>query len=125
MGTKHRLFSQAFAALGLVLLGILPIVMNNAYLGLFVATVLNAVGCGFIELISSPLFLLLIIIMICGAASEVIVGQWASLFMEQGLGFSKVIGDIMGPCMFAILMGIGRILYSVLSKKLNLPRLKS
>jgi fucose permease len=57
--------------------------------------------------------------MICGAASELTMGQWSSLFMEQGLGLSKVLGDIAGPCMLAILMGVGRILYGVLSNKIS------
>jgi len=71
------------------------------------------------ELFSAPLFLLLILLMVCGAASELVVAQWASLFMEQGLGLSKVIGDIAGPCMFAVLMGVGRILYSIFSNKIS------
>ena len=201
------IFSQLCAVLGLVLLGVLPTVMTNAFAGLVIATVLSAVGCGLIELtfspimnalptsnkqkasamsfmhsfycwgvaitiiistvflhftsgaawwflpiiwaalplinlilfirvplpehvgkkertpikelLSSSLFLLLLLMMICGAASELVVAQWASLFMEQGLGLSKVLGDIAGPCMFAILMGVGRILYSVLSNRIS------
>jgi len=199
--------SQCCAAIGLVLLGVLPTVIGNAFIGLIIATVFSAVGCGLIELafspimnalptppnqkaaamsfmhsfycwgvagtiivstlflhfmssvewwllpiiwavlplanlilftkvplpehvdkeertpiknlFSSPVFLLMILLMFCGAASELVVAQWSSLFMEQGLGLSKVLGDIAGPCMFAILMGIGRILYSALSRKIS------
>ena len=200
-------FSQCCAVFGLVLLGVLPTIMENTFVGLVIATTISAVGCGIIELtlspimealpaplnqkasamsfmhsfycwgvactillstlflhvvgsaawwylpilwallplfnmflflkvpfpehierkertpikelFATPLFLLLILLMVCGAASELVVGQWASLFMEQGLGLSEVIGDIAGPCMFAILMGIGRILYSILSNRIS------
>jgi len=200
-------FSQCCAAVGLVLLGVLPTIMSNAFAGLIIASTLSAIGCGLIELtfspimealpapqnqkasamsfmhsfycwgvagtiivstsflhfmsatawwylpilwavlpllnmilfikvplpeqvkrkertpikelFSSPLLFLLILLMICGAASELVVAQWASLFMEQGLGLSKVLGDIAGPCMFAIMMGIGRILYSVFSNRIS------
>ncbi|MCL2033783.1 MAG: MFS transporter [Oscillospiraceae bacterium] len=201
------IIAQACAALGLVLLGALPLLMNNAYAGLVIATAVGAVGGGLSELILSPimnalptppnqkasamsflhsffswgqagtilistlflylaggsswwilpilwavlplanlilftavplpeqvgkaertsvkdlflspLFLIFILLMVCGAASELTVAQWASLFIEQGFGLSKVLGDIAGPCVFAVMMGAGRILYSVLSGRIG------
>ena len=47
--------SQSCAALGLVLLGVLPTIMNNAFSGLIIASVISALGCGLIELIFSPI----------------------------------------------------------------------
>ena len=199
--------AQGCATLGLVLLGALPMLMQNAYAGLVIATAIGAVGGGLSELILSPmmnalptppnqkasamsflhsffswgqagtilistlflylaggarwwilpvlwavipllnmvlfmlvplpehigqkermsvkelflspLFLVFILLMVCGAASELTVAQWASLFIERGLGLSKVLGDIAGPCMFAVMMGVGRILYSVLSGRIS------
>lgn len=64
-----------------------------------------------------PLFMLL---MTCSGASEVSIAQWASLFAEEGLGVSKTVGDLLGPCLFAVLMGIGRVMYAVISKKFDL-----
>lgn len=64
-------------------------------------------------------FFLFIIIMICAGATEQCVAQWASYFAEKGLGTSKLIGDLLGPCMFAFFMAIGRTLFSFFTKKLR------
>ena len=66
---------------------------------------------------SSPLMYFALILMICSGASEMAMCQWASLFAEQGLGVTKVLGDLLGPCLFAVFMGAGRILYGVYGKK--------
>lgn len=47
-------------------------------------------------------------LMLCAGASEQAMSQWASLFAETGLGVSKTMGDLLGPCLFAVLMGSGR-----------------
>ncbi|MBR4109132.1 MAG: amino acid ABC transporter ATP-binding protein, partial [Oscillospiraceae bacterium] len=39
---------------------------------------------------------------------------------EKALGLSKVMGDLLGPCLFAFTMGIGRTLYGLIGHKLNL-----
>ncbi len=49
--------------------------------------------------------------MVCAGASEQAMAQWASLFAETGLGISKLMGDLLGPCLFALFMGIGRFWY--------------
>lgn len=68
---------------------------------------------GVLKLIKSPLFILLMILMTCSGASELAIAQWASMFAESGLGVSKTMGDLLGPGMFAVLMGVGRVLYAV------------
>ena len=40
------------------------------------------------------------------------MSQWASAFAESGLGISKAAGDLLGPCLFAVLMGTARVLYA-------------
>jgi fucose permease len=57
--------------------------------------------------------------MLCGGASEIAMAEWASIFVQNALGVSKIIGDISGPCAFALFMGTGRILYAKFSKKLS------
>lgn len=74
------------------------------------------------QLLRTPLFLLMILLMICAGASEATMTQWASAFTEAALGVSKTIGDLAGPCMFAIFMGITRVFYGKFSEKLNLTR---
>ena len=65
-------------------------------------------------------FWVLMLLMMCAGACEQSVSQWASTFAESGLGVSKTIGDLAGPCSFAALMGIARIFYAKCSEKINL-----
>lgn len=73
-----------------------------------------------IGFLKSPVFIISFLTMICSGASELAMSQWASLFAEQGLGVSKVMGDLLGPCLFAVFMGIGRTLYGIKGDKINL-----
>lgn len=74
------------------------------------------------QLLRLPLFWLLILLMICSGASEASMAQWASAFTESAMGVSKTVGDLAGPCLFAVFMGISRILYGKMSKKLDLTK---
>jgi MFS family permease len=74
------------------------------------------------QLLRTPLFLLMILLMICAGASEATMTQWASAFTESALGVSKTVGDLAGPCLFAIFMGIARVFYGKFSEKLNLTK---
>lgn len=65
-------------------------------------------------------FWVLILLMLCAGASEQAMSQWASAFAEAGLSVSKTVGDLAGPCLFAAMMGLSRIGYSLFSKKINL-----
>lgn len=193
------ILAHGMSALGLVLMGTLPVMMNDAYVGLLIASVCNAVGGGLIEVIISPvieaipsenkasqmallhsfyswgqvavvllstlyfvtagidiwfflpviyalipffnifLFLkvpiarlveegkemkissllrtrliwLMLLFMVCSGASEMVISQWSSLLAELGLGVSKTTGDILGPCLFAFLMGLSRMLFGL------------
>lgn len=68
----------------------------------------------------SKLFFICILLMICSGASEQAMSQWSSAFAETGLHVSKTIGDLCGPCMFAILMGVSRVFYAACSEKIDL-----
>jgi len=72
------------------------------------------------ELFSRPVFWLFIILMVGAGASEASMAQWASAYVESALGFSKNIGDIAGPCMFAVSMGLSRVVYGKYGHKINL-----
>lgn len=65
-------------------------------------------------------FWFMIILMTCAGACEQGISQWASAFAEAGLNVSKTAGDLAGPCAFAILMGISRIVYAKFSDKVSL-----
>jgi len=74
------------------------------------------------KLLSIPLFWLLILLMVCSGASEASMAQWASAFTESALGVSKAIGDLAGPCLFAVFMGITRVIYGKMSDRLDLTK---
>ena len=65
-------------------------------------------------------FWIFVILMIAVGASELAMSQWASSFAEKGLGISKTAGDIAGPCLFALLMGLARVFYAKFSEKIKL-----
>lgn len=72
------------------------------------------------ELFKSKLFWILAVLMLCSGASEQAMSQWSSAFAETGLKVSKTVGDLLGPCMFATLMGLSRVLYAAFSEKIKL-----
>ncbi len=74
------------------------------------------------KLLGMPLFWLMILLMVCSGASEASMAQWASAFTESALGVSKTVGDLAGPCLFAVFMGIARVIYGKMSEKLNLTK---
>jgi len=207
--TGHRapvVLAHALASIGLLLMGLLPRMLPDAYLGLCIATVVMAVGGGLIEVLISPIvescphehkasqmsllhsfycwgqvlvvaastaylvtagerdwiylpmiwalipsvncfffarvplmklvdehertplsklfstgvFYALLLMMVASGAAELAVAQWASLFAEEGLGVSKAIGNLLGPCAFAMLMGLARLFYGVKGSRINL-----
>ena len=74
-------------------------------------------------LLKTPIFWLMILLMVCSGASEISMSQWASAFTESALGVSKTVGDLAGPFLFAMFMGIARVLYGKFSQKLNLTKI--
>lgn len=73
------------------------------------------------RLFSKKRFLVLALVMLCGGAAEQCISQWASTFAESGLHVDKAIGDLAGPCLFALLMGTARVLYAKFSERLRAP----
>ena len=207
----HRravVLAQALSTLGLLLLGVLPYVLTNAFVAILIPIAISAVGGGLLEVLVSPIveslpgehkektmsllhsfycwgyvavvllstayfaafgvenwrylplawavlplanaflyarvpmvppvaehertpirsmfgkkvFWLFLLMMICAGASEQAMGQWASLFAERGLNVSKTVGDLLGPCAFAALMGLARLLYGKFGERLNIRR---
>jgi len=205
---KAVIIAHLFCAIGLILLGTLPLILPTSYLSLAFAVVIYAIGGGIIEVLISPIveslpgeaktsamsllhsfycwgqvgvvlmttlllrligtqywyclpvlwsiipsinvfnfarvplqdpvpetkrthgkqllvtsgFWLALLLMLCAGASELTMVQWSSLFAEQGLGLPKVMGDIFGPCLFAVLMGVGRTLYGWYGKSVQIEK---
>ncbi len=72
------------------------------------------------SLLKSFTFWLFLIMMLCAGASELTMSQWASYFAESGLGVEKWVGDLLGPCIFALAMALTRVLYAKASEKIRL-----
>ena len=190
------ILAHGMSVAGLVLMGTLPMIMDNTFIGLLIALACCAVGGGLIEVVISPvieaipsenkasqmallhsfyswgqvavvllstlyfvtvgidkwfilpiifaiipllntflfmkvpfatlveegkemnipslfrtrLLWIMLLFMVCSGASEMVISQWSSLLAELGLGVSKTTGDILGPCLFAFLMGLSRML---------------
>ena len=72
------------------------------------------------KLFRTGIFLLALAAIACGGASEIIIAQYASSFLERGLGLPKMLGDILGLCGFAALLAAGRMLYGILGDKIDI-----
>ena len=77
-------------------------------------------GLSLKELFRNKVFWLFMIMMVSAGASEQAVSQWASAFAEAGLGVDKTIGDLAGPMLFAICMGISRAIYGKYGDRIKL-----
>ena len=75
------------------------------------------------QLFASRIFLLAMVMMVCAGASELAMSQWASLFAEKGLHVSKLMGDLLGPCLFAVFMALSRTAFGVWGARWNLRRI--
>lgn len=74
------------------------------------------------KLFTMPAFWLFFVLMLAAGASEQAMSQWASAFAESGLHVSKTMGDLLGPCMFAVMMGLSRFIYAKNSEKISLQK---
>ncbi len=73
-------------------------------------------------LFKTPMFFLGIVLMVCAGAAEMSMAQWASAFVESALGLSKTMGDLVGPCLFAVTMGISRVIYGKFGSRIELTK---
>ncbi len=72
------------------------------------------------QLLTSRTILLAFAVMVGAGASELAMAQWASMLAERGLGLEKAWGDVLGPCLFAVLMGTARVLAPLLYRRFQL-----
>ncbi|MBR6531249.1 MAG: MFS transporter [Clostridia bacterium] len=60
-----------------------------------------------------------------GSAAENSMTNWISGYMENALQIPKMLGDILGMALFAVLIGLGRTLYAKYGKNISLVLLVS
>jgi len=66
------------------------------------------------------MLVLMLIATTVAMASEAIIAKGSSLYIDVGLDVPKLIGDLLGPAMFAVGLGIGRLLYGLYGKDINI-----
>lgn len=103
---------------------VIPIINGIAFTRVPIASLIEDGESGMTikELCMNKTFWILMLMMLCAGASEQGVSQWASTFAEQGLGVSKVVGDLAGPMAFAVLMGSARTFYGRWGDRIDLDK---
>lgn len=119
------LFFHFFGRENWKLLTLLWAIVPAANVALFAFSPIRVLGGGeetmpIRKLFSMKLFWLFAVLMLCSGASELAMSQWASFFAETGLKVSKSMGDLLGPCLFAVLMGTSRLIYGIFGEKIPL-----
>jgi fucose permease len=76
-----------------------------------------------ISILRSPVFVFLFLLIAFAGASELTLSQWTSAYAEDVLSIPKVIGDIAGMCLFAVMMGVGRTVNGIKGKAAQLQKL--
>ena len=67
---------------------------------------------GALSLLENSQVLICALAIFCGGASELVIAQWGSSYLELALGIPKIWGDLLGVALFAVMMGLGRSLYA-------------
>ena len=74
------------------------------------------------ELFKNRVFIIGMLMMIASGSSELSMSQWASLFVEESLGVSKIMGDLLGPCLFAFTMALTRMFFGIYGERISLEK---
>ncbi len=77
------------------------------------------------ELFKNKVIWMLLVMMVCAGASEQAMSQWTSYFAEMSLGVSKTVGDLIGPCGFALFMGTSRAFFATKGKNIHIKKVIS
>ncbi len=75
------------------------------------------------RMLASPVFILAFFAIFFGAATELLIVQWGSTYLEEGLGLSKIVGDVVGLCLFSAMLAAARLLYAKKGARLNMNSL--
>lgn len=74
------------------------------------------------QLFTSKQFIIALVLMVCAGSSELNMSQWSATFAQKGLGVGQVLGDLLGPCLFAAFMGTGRAIFGISEGKISLKK---
>lgn len=104
-----------------LILGIIPLISSC----LFITSTIPPMETpervsGVIDLMKNKELWLCFFAIFLGGAAENTMSQWCSGYLEASLGIPKIFGDIFGLALFALFLGVGRMLYSKIGK--NIPK---
>ena len=71
----------------------------------------------------SPFFIVALLAIFFGGATEILMNQWVSTFLVKGLSINKTTADLLGMAMFAVCLGLGRAIYGKFGGKWNLHKI--
>lgn len=74
---------------------------------------------GVVKFLKNKALWLCVVAIFFGGASEMIMTQWCSAYLEKSLGIPKILGDLLGMALFAVCLGLGRTLYSARGKNIG------
>lgn len=74
---------------------------------------------GTLKYIKNKSLWLCIVAIFLGGAAECTMAQWASCYLEQALGISKIWGDVFGVALFSFTLALGRTMYSKYGKNIG------
>ena len=75
------------------------------------------------ELLRSPVYLVSLLVIGMAGATEIAIAQWTSAFAERALGWPKVVGDVVGFCLFGVGLGAGRLWHGIKGESVDLRRM--
>lgn len=71
------------------------------------------------SVLKNPSLWLCVLAIFLGGASECVMAQWSSSYLENALSIPKFWGDIFGVALFALMLGLGRTLYAKYGKSVE------
>ena len=78
---------------------------------------------GMKDLLFKPFFIVSLLAIMFGAMAELCISQWSSAFMEKAMLLPKTVGDILGMCFFAAMMGVGRLFYGIYGERIKVANI--
>jgi MFS family permease len=72
------------------------------------------------DLLFRPFYLVALLAILAGASTELVMAQWASTFAERALALPKITGDLYATAGFAVMLGVGRVLYGAYGARIQM-----
>ncbi|MBO4322525.1 MAG: MFS transporter [Clostridia bacterium] len=114
-----RIFSADLWYLAVICLTAIPVAASVMFAGADIPRPERGGGeSGGARLLKNRSMLLAVIMIFCGGATEAMMSQWSSSYLEVVTGIPKVVGDILGVALFGAMLGLGRTLYAAFGKNI-------